>query len=206
VVLVGQPPLLETLKTRPMYAQRAGDARHVDAAAAADVAAYIKHRLTSLAARRPFAPEAAASWPSCRAPAAARQRPSDRVQEGIKGASIITSEMVKQAARSLVSALRSARPTKRGRRRARKTQRILHTFWRHRARSVAGGRGAALARARSATATTRAACRMARAFRAPAPPRDLRLATTTGARRRRDCGGDRVGRGSALPDDRHELD
>ena len=137
VVLVGQPPLLQTLKTEAMYALNERVTRRVTLSPLppVEVAAYIKHRLevaggTSVT----FAPEAAALVAEL-----ARGLPRrvnvlcDRaLQEGrIKGASIITPDMVKQAARSLVGALeeRGPDPGSADAPSAKDASEILHTFW-----------------------------------------------------------------------------
>ncbi len=79
VVLVGQPLLLETLKTEPMYALNERVTRRVTLMPLppADVAAYIKHRLEVAGGTAvTFAPEAAdAGGRAVARPAAARQRP-----------------------------------------------------------------------------------------------------------------------------------
>ncbi len=111
VVLVGQPLLLKTLKTEAMYALTERVTRRVTLSPLppVEVEAYIKHRLQIAGgASLTFAPEAAAlvAELSRGLPRRVNVLCDRALQEGrIQGASSITPEIVKQAARSLVSAL-----------------------------------------------------------------------------------------------------
>ncbi len=116
VLLVGQPLLLKTLKTEPLYALTERVTRRVTLSPLPppEVDAYIRHRLSVAGATGvSFAPEATELVAEL-----ARGLPRrvnvlcDRaLQEGrIQGATVITPEIVKQAARSLVSALDDRAP------------------------------------------------------------------------------------------------
>lgn len=116
VVLVGQPLLLETLKTEPMYALNERVTRRVTLSPLppADVEAYIKHRLgVAGGATIAFSPEAAelVAELSRGLPRRVNVLCDRALQEGrIQGATTITPDMVKQAARSLVTALEEHSP------------------------------------------------------------------------------------------------
>jgi len=224
VVLVGQPLLLETLKTEPMYALNERVTRRVTLMPLppADVAAYIKHRLEVAGGKAvTFAPEAAALVAdlSRGLPRRVNVLCDRALQEGrIKGASIITPEMVKQAARSLVSALdeHPSSASEADAPNARDAREILHTFWqsgsaRWQRRGAAAAASLALVGALGYGYYARGVVSDGPGIPAQpaAPKRDLRLATTIPvpaddaiAAAIQSCA-----RGSGqLPDDRHELD
>jgi general secretion pathway protein A len=193
VVLVGQPLLLETLKGEAMYALNERVTRRVTLSPLppVEVAAYIKHRLevaggTSVT----FAPESAALVADL-----ARGLPRrvnvlcDRaLQEGrIKGASIITPDMVKQAARSLVSALeeRGPEPGSVDAPSPKDAREILHTFWqsgptRWQRRALAGAGAIAIVSALGYAYYAHGVLTTGPGVPAQpdAPKRDFRLATT----------------------------
>jgi len=224
VVLVGQPLLLDTLKTEPMYALNERVTRRVTLMPLppADVAAYIKHRLEVAGGKAvTFAPEAAALVAdlSRGLPRRVNVLCDRALQEGrIKGASIITPEMVKQAARSLVSALdeHASSASEADAPSPRDAREILHTFWqsgsaRWQRRGAAAAASLALVGALGYGYYARGVVSDDPGIPAQpaAPKRDLRLATPL------PVPGDEAiaaaiqsfGRGSGqLPDDRHELD
>ncbi|HUL71839.1 MAG TPA: AAA family ATPase [Vicinamibacterales bacterium] len=111
VLLVGQPLLLETLKTEPMYALNERVTRRVTLSPLPppEVEAYIKHRLgVAGGSALTFTPDAAGlvAELSRGLPRRVNVLCDRALQEGrIEGAATITPEMVKHAARSLVSAL-----------------------------------------------------------------------------------------------------
>lgn len=137
VVLVGQPLLLQTLKKEPMYALNERVTRRVTLAPLppADVEAYIKHRLgVAGGASLAFAPEAAGlvAELSRGLPRRVNVLCDRALQEGrIQGATTITPDMVKQAARSLVTALEEHSPdlTAADVPSPVDASAILHTFW-----------------------------------------------------------------------------
>jgi len=224
VVLVGQPLLLETLKTEPMYALNERVTRRVTLMPLppADVAAYIKHRLEVAGGKAvTFAPEAAALVAdlSRGLPRRVNVLCDRALQEGrIKGASIITPEMVKQAARSLVSALdeHPSSASEADAPNARDAREILHTFWqsgsaRWQRRGAAAAASLALVGALGYGYYAQGVVSDGPGIPAQpaAPKRDLRLATTipVPADEAIAAAIQSFGRGSGqLPDDRHELD
>jgi general secretion pathway protein A len=111
IVLVGQPPLLRTLQTEPMYALTERVTRRVTLSPLPppEVEAYIKHRLqVAGGGALTFTPEASAlvAELSRGLPRRVNVLCDRALQEGrIQGATSITPEIVKQAARSLVNAL-----------------------------------------------------------------------------------------------------
>jgi general secretion pathway protein A len=111
IVLVGQPLLLRTLQTEPMYALTERVTRRVTLSPLPplEVEAYIKHRLqVAGGGALTFTPEASAlvAELSRGLPRRVNVLCDRALQEGrIQGATSITPEIVKQAARSLVNAL-----------------------------------------------------------------------------------------------------
>jgi general secretion pathway protein A len=224
VVLVGQPPLLQTLKTEPMYALNERVTRRVTLSPLppADVAAYIKHRLevaggTSLT----FTPEAAelVAELSRGLPRRVNVLCDRALQEGrILGASIITPEMVKQAARSLLSALEDRAPDVIAvdAPSPKDAREILHTFsqsgssrWQRRGLAAAGVFAilSALGYLYYAHGVVTAGPGVPAS--PAAPKRDLRLATAIPVPTDDAIAAaiEALGRGSGeLPDDRDELD
>jgi general secretion pathway protein A len=225
VVLVGQPLLLETLKTEPMYALSERVTRRVTLTPLppAEVAAYIKHRLEVAGGKTvTFAPEAAelVADLSRGLPRRVNVLCDRALQEGrIKGASIITPEMVKQAARSLVSALDEGpgpAATDVDAPSSKDAREILHTFWqsgsaRWQRRGLAAAAALAIVGALGYTYYARGVVSDGPALptQPAAPKRDLRLATTipVPADDAIAAAIETFGRGSGqLPDNRHELD
>jgi len=224
VVLVGQPLLLETLKTEPMYALNERVTRRVTLSPLppVEVAAYIKHRLEVAGGKSvTFAPEAAelVAELSRGLPRRVNVLCDRALQEGrIKGASIITPEMVKQAARSLVSALED-----RGAEAAtdidapspKDAKEILHTFresgssrWQRRGLIAAGAVAIVAALGYAYYARGVVTTGPGVPAEPAAPKRDFRLATTIPVPAD-DAIAEAIasfGRGSGqLPDDRDEL-
>lgn len=225
VVLVGQPLLLETLKTEPMYALNERVTRRVTLSPLppVEVAAYIKHRLEVAGGKTvTFAPEAAelVADLSRGLPRRVNVLCDRALQEGrIKGASIITPEMVKQAARSLVSALDDRGPGAAADVDApspKDAREILQTFsqsgssrWQR--RGLAAAAAVALVAALGYTYYSYGVVTDGPGVPAQpaAPKRDLRLATTIPVPAD-DAIAEAIasfGRGSGqLPDDRDQLD
>ena len=116
VVLVGQPLLLKTLKTEPMYALTERVTRRVTLSPLPpdEVAAYVKHRLqVAGGGALAFSPDATdlVAELSRGLPRRVNVLCDRALQEGrIQGATTITPAMVTQAARSLVNALEDRVP------------------------------------------------------------------------------------------------
>jgi general secretion pathway protein A len=137
VVLVGQPLLLETLKTETMYALNERVTRRVTLSPLPpeEVEAYIKHRLeVAGGSALTFTPEAAALVAdlSRGLPRRVNVLCDRALQEGrIEGAATITPDMVTHAAKSLVSALETdeAAPDSVDAQAEADAGAILNTYW-----------------------------------------------------------------------------
>ncbi len=224
IVLVGQPLLLQTLKTEPMYALNERVTRRVTLSPLppADVAAYIRHRLEVAGGKTlTFAPDAAelVAELSRGLPRRVNVLCDRALQEGrIQGATIITPEMVKQAARSLVNALEDRAPevTEADAPSPKDASEILQTFrgpgasrWQR--LGLAGAGALALVAALGYTYYARGVVSDGPGLPAQpsAPKRDFRLATTIPVPPDDAIAAaiESFGRGSGqLPDNRHELD
>ncbi len=196
VVLVGQPLLLKTLKTEPMYALTERVTRRVTLSPLPpdEVAAYIKHRLqVAGGGALAFSPEATdlVAQLSRGLPRRVNVLCDRALQEGrIQGATTITSAMVTQAARSLVNALEDRAPESTdvapgAQPPAADASEILDTFWqsdgtRWQRRGLVGGAVGIVAAvvAYGVFAYGLVSEAPNAPARPPAPKRDLKLATT----------------------------
>jgi len=225
VVLVGQPLLLQTLKTEPMYALTERVTRRVTLSPLPppEVEAYIKHRLqVAGGGSLTFTPEAAALVAdlSRGLPRRVNVLCDRALQEGrIQGATSITPEIVKQAARSLVNALEDRPPETADEAVSAEApspedaSEILQTFWqtngrgwRNRGLAAAGVVLAASLLGYGYYAHDLVSSGPAVPARPAAPTRDLRLATVLPVPSDEAISAaiEAFGRGSGqLPDDRH---
>ena len=225
IVLVGQPLLLRTLQTEPMYALTERVTRRVTLSPLPppEVEAYIKHRLqVAGGGALTFTPEASAlvAELSRGLPRRVNVLCDRALQEGrIQGATSITPEIVKQAARSLVNALeeRPIETVDEGATdeapSAEDANAILNTFWqtngrgwRNRGLAAAGVLLAVGLLSYGYYAQGVVSAGPGVPARPAAPKRDLRLATVLPVPSDEAISAaiETVGRGSGqLPDDRH---